>query len=346
MNYLYLCSSPRHIYIAMGLALNQPAVTHHLMIINQKKRSNFFVESLVRCPYPFASVEVMPIIGKRKKYVARKKALTRIEQWLQDNVADKILCGNDRSVEFQFAMYRSQKIGRKTVGAYLDDGTGSYINGSYLKWNRAVTDLTIDRCLKWLFYGVWYHKVKFLGGSKWVQECYLNFPKLAPEYIKKNKQIIPLEPSVFRTQCFLNALLTLIPGDFTSSIDTSGFQLFLVLPLSKTIERFYASTEEYLSIINGFVSDYERVAVKYHPRETQFYFDCDKEVTVFPPELPAEAIFSLVNVACVVGDTSSALLSAHWLNPAAKVVCLCPKALMDNPIMRIISATDINVQVC
>lgn len=344
MIYLYLCSSPRHIYLALGLALSEPEVTHHLRIINQKSKANLFVDGAIRSSHPFASVEAMPLLKKRGKYAAKKQALRLIGAWLESNYADKIFCGNDRSIEFQYAMHLSLKMGRSTQGAYLDDGTGSYINGCYLKWSRAFTDLTVDRCLKWLFYGSWYHKVRYLGGTRWVKECYLNFPELAPEFIKKNKSIIQLDSAMFRSEAFLKALRTIASDDLIGS--GGDFQLFLVLPLSKSIERFHTGIEEYLRLVNRFTGDHERIAVKYHPRETHYYFTSDRSVTVFPPSLPAEAIFSLVNVDCVIGDTSSALLSAQWLNPGARVICLCPQELLDNPVVGLMEATDIRVHKC
>lgn len=344
MTYLYLCSSPRHIYLALGLALSEPEAVHHLRIINQKNKVNLFVDGAKRSLHPFASVEVMPLLKKRGKYTAKKQALSLIGAWLESNSADKIFCGNDRSIEFQYAMHLSLKRGRRTQGAYLDDGTGSYFNGCYLRWSRAFTDLTVDRCMKWLFYGSWYHKVRFLGGTRWVSECYLSFPELAPEFIKRNKKVIPLDPAIFRSEGFLNALRALALDELSGS--GGDFQLFLVLPLSKSIERFYTGIEEYLGLVNRLTGDYERIAVKYHPRETHYYFTSDRSVTEFPPSLPAEAIFSLVNVDCVIGDTSSALLSAQWLNPEAKVICLCPQELLRNPVIGLMQATRIQVQEC
>ena len=178
---------------------------------------------------------VTPLIAKRGKFLAKKRALKKIEQWLQDNRPSKIFCGNDRSVEFQYAMYLSGKMGRDTVGVYIDDGTGSYINGSYIRWRRALIDLTVDRLLKFIFYGSWYHKIRFLGGTKWVQECHLNFPQLAPEYLRQNKRITPLEAATFKSNEFIDLLRTHMPSNFHVEKNNNNIPLFLVLPLSSWV---------------------------------------------------------------------------------------------------------------
>jgi hypothetical protein len=92
------------------------------------------------------------------------------------------------------------------------------------------------------------------------------------------------------------------------------------------------------------LSRFSSVAIKYHPRETDLYFKSEKEVIVLPTALPAEILFSLVDVRCVMGDLSSALLSAVWLYPGIEAVCLWPKHLNPPPIMQIIEKTPVAIE--
>ncbi len=349
-DHVYLCSSMRHIYLAMGLAQASPRIRHHLMIINQKT-VNPAAQLLAKNPEPFHSVEFFQDrTGTLGKYWSKRQCLMRLKELVIKLKPIKVFGGNDRRVEFQYVMHQAQAICPQVIGAYLDDGIGSYINGVYINKWRAIIDLTADRLLKRIFYGSWYDKQRLLGGTRWVRECYLNFPELAPDRLARDKTIIGLEPEIFRGPAFSKLLERFIctydqrgAGAFPVNHFYAHYDAFLILPHSKLIGRHFSSVQHYNKMVNEYLRQFKSVAVKYHPRETHFYFESDAEVTVFPGLLSAEIIFSFIEVDCVVGDLSSALLSAVWLLPNSRAVCLCPETLKASPILQLIERTQAEI---
>ena len=357
MNYLYLCSSIRHAYLAMGIANDAPEANHHLIFINQKNaKDNHTVQLFLKDKRPFASIEVYEngkgVIGK---YQSKRAAFTQLKAALQRLQPHKIFGGNDRRTEFQFAMHfchqlkKSKLVDYTPTGIYMDDGTGSYVNGVYLNKLQTITDLTIDRALKKLFYGLWYDKSMLMGGSKWVDECWLTFPDLAPENL--NKTIVPLKPATFRSKSFLSLAERYLPttkqasdSDGRDDIFSKKYDAFLILPYSKFVKTYFPSSEVYVELANKYLEKFDNIAVKYHPREKDFYFKSSANITEFPPSIPAEVIFSFVSANCVVGDLSSALLSANWLLPESESILLCPEKLADHTLIQIFKRTPISIE--
>lgn len=342
-SYFYICSSARHIFLAMGLANGLPNIRHHLLVINQKAVSPV-VGTLLSRPEPFTTVEAFVVNGGGyKKLWGKKRSFARLKELIDSLQPVRIFGGNDRREEFQYAVSYAEKYTPQVVGAYLDDGTGSYVNGVYLRKWRAIVDLTVDRLLKRVFYGPWYDKQRLLGGTRWVKECYLNFPDLAPEELKSRKDIFPLEREVFRADSLRRLLESLVDAyrtpsdeDFSVAQLYQEYDVFVVLPHSKAVARYFGGEKSYNEALGKYLKGKGKVAVKYHPRESRFYFDCDASVTVFPASLPAEILFSFVQSKCVVGDMSSALLSAAWLMPESRTICLCPRGLDENPILSLV----------
>ncbi len=351
---LYLCSSVRHAYLAMGLANEQVDITHHLVFINQRNvKHNSTIEIFRRDKHPFASVDVYEEKkGFFAKYRNKLTVFKQLESMLRKLRPHKIFVGNDRRVEFQYAMHFCQANAISTTGAYLDDGSGSYVNGRYIRKLRTFTDLTFDRWLKRIFYGAWYDKHLLMGGTRWVSECYLNFPELAPREIAENKTIVPLEADTFVNQRFLllaerfiQSQPNILAGE-SSQLFEQSYDVFLTLPLSNFVHKYFPSVQFYNELVNKYLAKYNRVAVKYHPRETEFYFESQASVTQFPASLPAELIFPFVDIKRVVGDLSSAVVSAVWLIPGCTAVCLCPKILKDSPIISFVERTAVEVEYC
>lgn len=350
--HLYLCSSVRHIYLAMGLALTKPEDSHRLLLVNQAAgKSHLMLSALLKSPYPFDKIDVcVTQRGGLKKFLSRRRALWFIADCVAGWQPTHVYAGNDRLVEFQFAMRGARQLPQKALGCFLDDGTSSYINVRYIKAWRAFSDLTFDRMMKRIFYGGWYEKVKILGGTKWVDECYLTFPQLAPTALTEAKKIIGLNPADYKSKAFLTLIEQFIPqdtGGIKSALPRSAFyehyDAFLVLPSYKFIVSSFTGVAEYNAKINSYLRRFNKIAVKYHPRETQFYFKSDVAVTTFPANIPAEILFSFVHADCVVGDLSTALMSAIWLLPNSRVVCVCPPSLSTNPLVALMQRAGIEI---
>lgn len=347
--HLYLCSSVRHIYLTIGLALANPNVRHHLVLISQnRRRQNILAESLQRDSSLFDSfVTEYDAEGPFRKYRETCKILQRLKCRALELQPDKVFVGNDRKVEFQYIMHCLRETRSLVTGVYLDDGTGSYQSGRYMKRWSALTDQYVDRPLKKIVFGNWCDRVRFLGGTRWVDECYLNFPDLAPAAIKATKNIVQLPAKWYTSDEFRAHMANLLgPRLRTESGDDIplGIDAFVVLPSSKFLAKVFHSIDEYNQLLNRYLSNFESIAIKYHPREKQHYFRSPKSVTVLPSSIPAEILFSLTEPKHIIGDISSAILSAAWLYPHIQTTCIWPRKVAKPVIFEVIEKTSVDVQ--
>lgn len=349
--YLYICSSVRHLYLTLGYAMAHPERKHYVIMLEQgsTEKRNPLVKQLLLDPGPLAGFDLPPPQTSRSRYIKRKSASRYIVERVQSLHPAKIFGGNDRRVEFQYTMYCARKNNRHVQGIYLDDGSASYVNGRYLRFFQSLTDLTIDLLLKKVFWGTWYHKSLHYGGTRWVDECLLNFPHLVPDHLKHNKRIKRLQADLYRQSEFQHYMNSLIADSRLvkreEGVFSDEYDALLILPLAKFVVSNYGSITRYLAVIDKYLvaNDCKRVAVKYHPRESQAYFQSDLPSVEIPAALPAEVIFSLLQTRCILGDLSSALLSAVWLLPNAHVICLCLPAMRSNPIMKLVQKTPVKV---
>ncbi len=324
----------------MGLALQWSDRHHHLVVINQKPgKHNVVFDTLLEDPHPFTTTQLQTTHkGPLRKRRSKSQAFSEIRSLVENLHPERIFTGSDRHVEFQYAMHTARRLKFKTQGCYLDDGSSSYVNARYLHFWRSLTDLTVDHLLKKCFYGTWFHKHLLYGGTKWVSECYLNFPQFAPEALKQQKKIIGLAASTYTNEAFRKSTMRFFPsGDAALKTALSQqYDAFLVLPHSRFVNQYFKNADAYNRIVDEYLKSFTTVAVKYHPREDQRYFTSHADITELPAELPAEIIFSWLKAEMVVGDLSSAVLSALWLLPHCEAVCLVPAQLQNNPFIPLI----------
>ncbi len=338
---LYLCSSKRHLYLALGLA-QQAAAECHLVIIDQDPACDDpLLEAVKVRPGPFASVVIWnrPADGAQRRHL-----FARIADLVGSLRPAEIHVGNDRRIEFQYAMYCARAFG--TTGVYIDDGTGTYVNGTYLKFGRSWIDLSIVAFLKKLQYGWWYQRRRYLGGTDWVDRCQVQFPQLMPAAVRCGKPVSGLDPAPFRSPPF-NALLDVYLRALAAELDFSAqFDAVVMLPHSKHVRRYYRGVPVYLEMLQAHLRGLAKLALKYHPRETNFYFPAGPQQLVLPAHLPAEMLVGRLQTQMIVGDTSSALLSAIWLHPQARVISVCARGDANLPLVRLLASAGGELVLC
>ncbi len=344
-NKLLLVSTFRHYFIGLGLALSDKSHAYHLVFIDQKyddERNPIYLAALEMVE-PFSSVECMPVrsIGLRKSKV-RSMGFDRLKTIIGELKPVEIATGNDRRLEFQYAMYVAKKLDRLDVaGAFLDDGTGSYISFQKLKFTKYLSDKWIDTPIKKVVYGHWYTRPLTFGESHWVDICYLAHPLLV-ENTLRNKKCIEIEASFYRTVRAQNILRKLIGIlCLESQPKIKGRSVLLTLPHSSIITDIYGSLEGVKEMILAVTASYENVCIKYHPRETGDPFNLSGKFIMLPAEIPVEIFFSVMNFDQVIGDVSTALMSAKWLLPKCEVSFIETKSVYTNAIKGLFSRMDI-----
>jgi hypothetical protein len=334
-NLLILVSTPWQLFCALGLLFGPYRHARRtLALIDQRDdRRDPWRSVLENLQEPGLSVVTLPAIGKSPLAKLRhtRGVLRQVAALVEQVQPDEIIGGNDRRVEFQYAMAQASRH-RYTVGAYLDDGTFSYSGLSNVRRRRG------ERWLNWieqitgrLHYGRWYDKPAALGLSRWVEYAWLAFPQHAhPQLLAKPR--FGLDPYWYRRSDVLALCRRLIEGE-QAGAGLQNFDRLLLLPHDHLL-RADAELRATLSRqINTARSIGERIAVKRHPRSTAWVLDADRSgVIELQAQLPIEAYAPWLAQARIVGTLSTALLSLRWLCPDATITALNPSGEIRDPL--------------
>ena len=321
---LILVSTFRHFYMSVGLAFNEPDTKFHLVFIDQVSDGleNKFFTAAKAMKGPFSGVECLPAkSSSRKKSKVRSLGFARLRDVLLDIRPSEIITGNDRRLEFQYAMHLCRnQLKLPAKGAFIDDGTGSYISFHNNKL-RNLSDKYIDTPLKKIAYGKWYQRPDVFGASDWVDLCYLAHPELTPAALA-DKEIIELKREYYTCsnsreyfECFSEVLDDVVFPEFGKP------GVLFVLPHSSMIVSIYGSIENLKCKLLQVAARYSDSVVyfKYHPRELGDPIELADFGVPLTSGVPAELYCSVFNFDLIIGDVSTALMAAKWLTPEADV---------------------------
>lgn len=307
----FFISSPLHFYIATNLALDIEGNKVAVFINKNVATAQQYGDVAKQFPNLFTDVLVINCKDKKASYA-------QIESAIDKHPADEIFAGNDRRVEFQFAMHTAKKLNPNVKGAYIDDGAVSYLGH---KSSGNFAHKYIDPWLKKLAYGSWYKSALTTGCTAWVDTAYLAFPKLAHPLLKE-KQLTAISPENFSEPQFLalnNALLS--NSKTLDDINFSKIKVVLTLPH----EASYINAPEKLTSLKASLLvkfQESEIAIKAHPRSENFALltKIFPQSTNLPATIGMEMLLPLLaNNIAIVGEVSSTLLSAKWLKPNADV---------------------------
>ncbi len=318
-SHLFFASTPFNMLTASMVAFSLPATDDkHLCLIDQPEQDSHFVKELLNWSgSPFKSSQLISRKNKgRNKREFRNIAFKVISSILSDIQPDTIYTGNDRRIEFQYAIAHAKK---QTIGVYIDDGTYSYL-GRKTHW---IKDHFIDNILKKLSYGFWWKQPKTIGSSIWIKECIVAFPEMVtPALMRKRLKQLPanLNRSEFKELS-------------SKCIDHYPNLANLLLSLDSLLLFPHESvfSEETIPLFQNLLSSSSGIiGVKHHPRtknKSTFLLKSDQEL---PATVPIEVILPLIKDECqIFGDISTALLTAKWLRPELEVTALSSGPVSD-----------------
>ncbi len=323
-NKLLLVGTFRHYFIGLGLALNDSKCNYHLVFINQKfdDERNLIYQASLKIVEPFASVSCLPLRTSKfkQKNINRKAAFRVLREKISTIKPVEIATGNDRRIEFQYAMHFSRNImGLAVKGSFLDQGTGSYVSFQKINMRKYLARKWIDVPIKKLAYGGWFSRMRRYGESHWTDACYLTHPSLAPDYLLK-KECVEVNVDFYKSEQALRVIKSIV--DFLGCGDERRLKkagLLLVLPHSSTIKEMYGSLEQAKEFFRSICCSNEGVYAKYHPADPGDLLDLSGQAHILPSQMPVEILFSVMVFDKVIGDISTSLLSAKWMLPDAKV---------------------------
>lgn len=323
INY-YFISSPLHLLVAANLSLSMPATKQVALIIaNNVEQAKRYAAALASVPELFDEVEVLSHAEKHGllgKISARKASLKRLKQIFSTPLKKQLFAGNDRRMEFQYAMHCSKAGLADTRGIYMDDGAVSYLGHKSM---GGFAHENLDPMLRKLVYGKWWQHVATTGSSAWVSEAYLAFPKFAHPLLK-SKAIKAIDASVFIAKPIQQLSQSMLASSGVDTNSLADFKLFLVLPN----EGVYKHDANRLTVIFERLClnyDVSEICIKAHPRsqDDALLIQAFPGVTFINKQLGMEMLLPLLNPNCVIlGELSTALLSSKWLRPDLPVFAL------------------------
>jgi len=323
-NKILMVGQFRHYFIGLGLALSDNAHNYHLIFINQNFNDdrNPIYQASLKLLEPFASVSCLPLRTSKfkQKNQNRKEAFKILRDTIKSLKPVEIATGNDRRLEFQYAMHVSRNILKLDVkGAYLDNGTGSYISFQKLNMGKYLARKWIDVPIKKLVYGSWFTRMQRYGGSDWTDICYLTHPEFAPSRLKR-KECVEVKVEYYKTDQAQSLIKSVVATlGWQGKDQLPGDKILLVLPRGTVIEDIYGSLENAENIIKKITQGYRHVYVKYHPADLEDVLNFKGVAEILPSPVPIEILFSVMSFSKVIGDTSTAILSAKWMLPEAEV---------------------------
>ena len=318
INYFFI-SSPLHFFIATNLAISHKNdINIALFISKNEQTAKQYAKATKQFKDIFQQTHDLTINDDQLKFKQRKLRFNQIQDLISSVLPDRIFTGSDRRMEFQFAMHQARKLNAKVEGIYIDDGTVSYLGHKSIK---SVFHKHIDPILKKLVYGFWWKNALTTGSSTWISKAYLAVPKDAHPLLK-TKKLIALDQSIFLSDEFLAVNEFLIEKyDALNSINFSKVKAVLCLPN----ESFYLKDLDFLHQIKNTIFKHfqpAEIAIKAHPKSkdmtllSEFFPDSIS----LPNTLGMELLLpKLSDETSIIGDVSTALLTAKWLKPKVTV---------------------------
>ena len=318
VNYFFI-SSPLHFFVATNIAIQKTGDENIALFISKNKQTaELYSGAMTNDSAPFSQVVLLPVNDTKNKVANRKKCFSLIEKILEQTPADKIFTGNDARVEFQYAMYVARKQSNNVSGIYFDDGLGSYLP------HRSMSSFTrkyLENFIKKLTYGNWWKSPLSLGGSQWVSEAYLAYPKLAHPLLAA-KKLHKIDGKAFESSTFIDICDGILQKQTDNNkINFDNIKIIICL----THESIYLDYEKTLLQLKAIFKDKylpNDIAIKAHPRSklTAPISKVFPQATLLPSKVGLELFLPHINInTLIVGDISTTLLTSKWLKPNVKV---------------------------
>ena len=318
INYFFI-SSPLHFFVATNLALSHKNDTNVALFISKNKTiAQKYGNATEHFSDIFEHTLDLTIDDSQKKYKQRHLRFKQIEALLSTTPPDRIFTGSDRRMEFQFTMHKATQVNENVKGIYLDDGTVSYLGHKSI---NSIFHRYIDPLMKKLVYGFWWKNALTTGSSDWISTAYLAVPKDAHPLLS-TKELIALDTTYFACEQFLQVNEFLV-AEYTelTTIDFSKVKAVVCLPN----ESFYLNDPDFLQKIKSAITKQyplSDIAIKAHPKSHNMALlsKVFPSSTPLPHTLGMELLLpKLSDETLIIGDVSTALLTAKWLKPKVSV---------------------------
>ena len=335
----FFISSPLHFFIAAGIALQNPRHTRTAVLMTKDAAAGgCFAAAAERFPQIFD--RVIDLSGRQARSLrARGPRFARLRSEFQQPMQARIFTGNDRRIEFQFAMHVAAMSSPSVEGIYMDEGAITYVGHKSM---HSLQHRYLDPLFKKLFYGAWYKNALTTGASAWVATAYVAFPDLVHPLLQ-SKQLVAIDTAPFTSAPFRALAAAVLGGDGRAAESLRGVKLVLTMPHEGSYIHNPTPYRDLAAVLGDSFAPAE-VAIKAHPRIT----DHDllprlfAGMTLLDNRCGMEMLLPLLNDDCIIaGDISSTLLTARWLRPSLPVIALKVQDSAPGALLRLYDALQI-----
>lgn len=320
---VYLVSSTLHFFWALLLAHTHKDRESHLIFIDQDTRKPLNFYSVIdEIQAPFTRVDIFR--GRElkgwKQFKQRRAQFLTIQTMIKNLMIDRVFLGNDRSVLGQFFIKEVKKNNPFCMGCYLDDGVFSYLGRAA---SQKKAERYIDAILKKMSYGSWYDAPLTIGASRWIDELWLMDPEQRCNLlqVKKTVQIRFNESALNSAGDFAKRVLK-VENVSTQQLEALDVLITLPNPLIFSKIPSYQKTIEMLLLT--FRQKKITVGVKYHPiTGNNDVLRVQKlGAVLLPSQVSFEMILPFLQKCIVIGDMSTTILLARFVNPNTRVMMM------------------------
>lgn len=321
---LIIAHTPFHIVLAHSIAREHPDFKADIFIVGDFADSELLTECLKESgEHAFAGIFHLPgnygLPKPDDEIFVRRKNVGVLKKHLADTHIDKLLTFNDNQAESQAAYFFASRKNENTVWAAGEDGGGLY--GDFR--GRELSKDVIDWYRR--YYGSWWKPAVILGENPSIAQIWATFPNLIrPELKDKEICAVPREHVLeLKKSGWPLAFFTKIGGSLETVGEADSLAVLAHSDFSKLHPNYALTVDACISILNlaG-----HRFAYKLHPREND---DAalpadEKNAVIVPKSFPVELLFLMLPrpLRCIIGDQTSALMTARWLSESTKVYSL------------------------
>ena len=321
MNDFFFISSPLHLFMAANLAIQNPANKKTALIISKNRQAGSRLLAVIaHGPDIFTNTVDLSACPLRRGNRRHKSRFQLLNELLSETCDARIFTGNDRRMEFQYAMHVATRGNPQTEGIYLDEGAVTYIGHKSM---HRIQHRYIDPFFKQLFYGACYKPAVTTGASAWVNTVYAAFPAAVHPLLQR-KNIRAIDPAPFRTKAFKDLAMAMLKDYPEIETILCGIKLVLTLPHEACYIKEPRRYREFAEQLGTYLQP-AQIAVKPHPRITNsaVLHNLFPGTTILEHRVGMEAMLPLLDDDCIIaGDISSTLLTTRWLRPDLQVVAL------------------------
>lgn len=335
----FFISSPLHFLIAANVSIQNPAHDTTAVVIAKHRAAGGRFCAAAR-QFPDIFTRVLDLSGvPLRRFGAQVSCFKILKAELARPGAARLFTGNDRRMEFQYAIQIASGSDARVEGIYMDEGAVTYLGHKSM---MRLAHRYIDPACKKLFYGFWYQNALTTGTSGWIKTAYVAFPALVHPLLKR-KQIVAIDPAPFKTPPFKALACAMLEGHDDYPDLLRGIKLVLTLPHEGS---YIGRPEIYREISRHLLNRFQpgEIAVKAHPRSTNqaLLLQMFPGATRLDHHLGMEVLLPLLNQDCIVaGDVSSTLLTTRWLRPDLPVVAFMVHDAPAETLLRLFTALQI-----